>query len=150
MANINLSFSVRHNALEEAQKVDSLPDKLTGAMREATPEAARATERIIARLIESIAGGVYWDINTDIRPTPDGSEARIITPPSKPHRIEPTKEHGLLVFSVGGKDVFVRGGVDHPGSNPVDWIRGMDSAPLEEIERPYVTSVTRALNSGGL
>ncbi len=149
MAQLSLSLSVRHDVGRAAERIGDLPDKLTGAMRDATPEATRVTAELIMGIIQAKAGGVYWDVNTSVRPTPAGAIGSVVTPPSRPHRIEPTKEHGLLVFDIGGKTVFIRGGVNHPGSNPVDWVSSMNSAPTETIGRPFEREVGRVFAGGG-
>ena len=68
--------------------------------------------------INSVPGedsiGPYCDVGTNVRYAPSVEYG------SAPHRIEPTKAHGLL----GGKGFGpVRGGVDHPGTSAQPFMR---------------------------
>jgi hypothetical protein len=140
-----ITFSVSNNFETVRERIDEYPDRITGAMRRATTDSTRYVSRHAAATMEERAGGVYWDINELVAPMANGAQGRVRTPPSKPHRIEPTKSHGLLVFEIGGETIFVRGGVDHPGSNPLDWITSIDT---EEIENFYDDEVGRVFGLG--
>lgn len=54
-----------------------------------------------------------------------------------PHRIEPTKSHGLLVFEVDGETVFVKGGVDHPGTQPNPFMREGVEKAMRRIRQAF-------------
>lgn len=156
MAEIRLSISAKHNTVEALAEVDAMSERVTGAVRRATTETVRFVVRHVRETMLERAGGIYWDINPVTTPTPDGATGRVVTPPSKPHRIEPTKRHGLLVFEVNGQPVFVKGGVNHPGSNPLDWITSLE-ARSDEVEDIYEGELgevfgvrTSALPVGGL
>lgn len=123
---ISLEVSCSHSASSVARELEDLADRVDQVPTQAMPEAVALLAEDVHDEIEDIAGGVYWDIETDIAASGDSAIGRVSTAPSKPHRIEPTKPHGLLVFEVNGTRVFVRGGVDHPGSNPVQWIPGVE------------------------
>lgn len=129
---VSISIGVRHNVSSVQAQLSPIPQRLIGAMRRGTTETTRAIERDAAKTMLERAGGVYWDIDSVVAPTPDGAKGIVRTPPSKPHPIEPTKEHGLLVFEINGRTIFVHGPVNHPGSNPLDWI-----TPLETQTADY-------------
>lgn len=122
---MSLSVSCRHNAGEVARELSDLADRIERVPEEAMPEVVALLKTEVAGEIQAIAGGVYWDIETDVDRTSSGTRGSVWTDRSKPHRIEPTKPHGLLVFEKGGQTIFVHGGIDHPGSKPVDWIPGV-------------------------
>lgn len=145
---MDISIGVRHNLGTAATRIEAYPEKLNRAMYEGTVRSEPVLKDHIADIIASIAGGVYWDINSDgITRTPTGASVKITTPPSKPHRIEPTKKHGLLVFEGSDGTVFVRGGINHPGSNPVDWVNriAQHSGNSERIEHIFTDEVGEAL-----
>jgi hypothetical protein len=122
---LTLSVSVRHTGAEAARELSDMAERVDRTPQESMPEATTILAEDVHDEIEDIAGGVYWDIDTDVVEIPGGARGTVGTNPSKPHRIEPTKPHGLLVFEKGGETIFVRGGVNHPGSKPVDWIPGV-------------------------
>lgn len=125
---ISLDISCTHAASSVSRELEDLADRVDQVPAQAMPEAVALLADDVHDEIEDIAGGVYWDIDTEIVESGDSAVGRVSTGPSKPHRIEPTKPHGLLVFEVNGQTVFVRGGVDHPGSNPVQWIPGVEAS----------------------
>jgi hypothetical protein len=140
-----INLSVKHNFSMALERIGDYPDQVTNAMRRGTTESTRYVARHAAAQMQERAGGVYWDINELVAPRPDGAQGRVRTPPSKPHRIEPTKSHGLLVFEIGGQTIFIRGGVDHPGSNPLDWITSIDTENIQDI---YNDELGRVFNIG--
>lgn len=125
---VSISIGSRHNLNQGASQIAELGPRTVNAMRRGTTKATLHLENVIEAYIVSKAGGMYWDMDSVVSPTPDGARATIRTPASKPHRIEPTKKHGLLVFEGSEGLVFKRGGVDHPGSNPLDWTPGAESS----------------------
>lgn len=146
---MRIGLNVRHDVDKLARRVSAMPRDLKDAMRDATPEATDALAAVVEDAIEVIAGGVYWPIDTQASVSGDGGRGRVVVSKSKPHRIEPTKEHGLLVFEAGGETVFVRGGVDHPGSNPPrGLVSALERSPLNAVEEPYEDRVGRALRGG--
>lgn len=142
---LRLSFSVDHDVNRAAEAVGRLPGKLTAAMRDATPQATKELENVVERALVSKAGGAYWPIRSQADAS--AGRGRVVVSKSKAHRIEPTKEHGILANPETG--FFVKGGVDHPGSNPP---RGMlpvlEASPLGEVEREYTVRVERVLRGG--
>ena len=142
-----LRFSVKHNAPEVLAQLDRYPERITEAVRRATTEATRFMVRHARDTMQERAGGVYWDIDPVTIPTPNGARGSVRTPPSRPHRIEPTKPHGLLVFEINGQKIFVRGGVNHPGSNPLDWLTSL-SQRTDEIEDIYADELAQEFGAG--
>ena len=143
-----LRLGVGHRATSLAG-VYALAERLERVPAEAMPEAVGVLSRQVAQTIEGIAGGVYWDIEAESNPTPGGAEGRVWTDKSRPHRIEPTKPHGLLVFEgSGGQTVFVRGGVNHPGSKPVNWGPGV-SAQAGAVADVFADHAHRAVSGTG-
>ncbi len=146
---MNLGLAVRHNASSVARELSDVGNRLDRVPLAATTEAVAVLERDVADEIRDIAGGVYWDIDSDVSPTADGARGSVVTPRSKPHRIEPTKPHGLLVFEgVGGNTVFVRGGVDHPGSKPVDWVGPVSRESPRTLRPIFEDAVSDAIRGG--
>lgn len=122
-------MQVSHNFEEGAREYEQKPDRVNRATLRATEKAADYLASVITAYIVGRAGGMYWDLHQKVEPRPNGAQARIKTPKSRAHRIEPTKEHGLLVFpGRSGGTAFVKGGVNHPGSNPLDWTPGAESS----------------------
>lgn len=142
---IRVSISVEHNAGRAAEAVGRLPGKLTAAMREATPQATKELEGVVERALVSKAGGAYWPVRSQA--DAGAGKGRVVVSKSKAHRIEPTKKHGFLANPKTG--FFVKGGVDHPGSNPP---RGMlpvlEASPFRDVEAEYTGRVVRALRGG--
>lgn len=140
---ITLDISCHHTASSVARELSDMADRVGQVPSQAMPEAVALLAEDVHDEIEDIAGGVYWDINTEIVETPGGARGTVATPPSKPHRIEPTKPHGLLVFEKAGETIFVRGGVDHPGSNPVQWLPGV--AASQRATGPFLRGARDAV-----
>lgn len=144
----SLDISVRHTASTVARELDDLADRLGDVPGKAMPEAVEVLRASVESTIESIAGGVYWDINTDIRGAGQSVIGEVSTPPSKPHVIEPHGDYPLH-FVIDGRDVFTRH-VDHPGSRPVNWPPGVQQTAPQAIEGVFVShtrDAVRGINS---
>ena len=129
-----VTISVSHDLGSFAARLSSYPRALEGAMNEATREATRHTERFFGEEMVRIAGGGYWEVDAEVT----GSRGVVSTEKNRAHRIEPNKPHGLLVFEIAGQTVFIRGGVDHPGSRPVDVL-----SPLRRTQVPHLRGIYR-------
>ena len=146
---MKIGLRVRHNTDAAARRVSALPRRLKDAMREATPDATRALEAVTYRALVQKAGGAYWPVRSEATASGDNARGRVVVSRSKAHRIEPKKEHGLLVFEIDGRTVFVRGGVNHPGSNPPrDLVGTIDASPMNTVEEPYTQRVRSAIRGG--
>lgn len=146
MPSIDISFRVTHNTLEVEREFSATSDRLARATRDSALDAMELLERKVAWEIEDIAGGVYWDIISKVTPIPGGAEGYVITPPSKPHTIEP---HGNYPLRFRGSD----GGwvsthhVDHPGSNPVDWVSPLERRQHDDIGHIFFDGWKDAMSS---
>lgn len=143
MARAGIGLSVSTNGFPEAEQfMSGAPERLDRAAYAATERSVRLMEDAAASAIEEIAGGVYWDINSQVQRLPHGALGRVVTPPSRPHTIEPKGPYPLR-FQIGGRWVSTYH-VDHPGSNPVNWpdrLGGFATA----AERIYADEVDDAL-----
>jgi len=143
----NLTLNCEHNADEVIAELQPIPEELTKAMREGTDEAAQALQRQIAEIMLRRAGGVYWEINSEVQPSSDGASATIVTPHSKPHLIVP-KDKKALRFEIEGREIFAKY-VNHPGSKPLDWATEVETTFPPEFRRIYAERVQQVLGDGG-
>lgn len=147
----SLTISVKARGLSEAaESLGSVPAQLDRAMRSATDDATDALAEHAERIIVGRAGGLYWDIETNSYPISNGGRGTVSTGPNSPHVIVPTKPNGVLAFE--GRDggtVFTRR-VNHPGSNPPDWLSGIDARTVNDIGARYERGVAEVLGGGGL
>lgn len=60
---------------------------------------------------------------------------------TKPHIIRATKPHGLLVFPIGGRTVFTRRPINHPGFK--------STGEVERIQREEYPKVEKAVEKAG-
>lgn len=146
-----LTISVKTRGLTEAREdLERKPEQLDRAMRSATDDATDAMAEHAERIIVSRAGGLYWDIETNSYPIPNGGRGIVATGPNSPHVIVPNKPNGVLAFEGrDGKMVFTRK-VNHPGSNPPDWLSGIDTRVVNDIGARYERQVAEVLGGGGL
>lgn len=143
-----IRISVKHNTLEVERELSAVSDRLSRATREATRDATDLLERKVGWEIEDIAGGIYWDILSSTNPTSEGAEGRVITPPSKPHPIEPRGDYPLRFRGSDGGWVSTHH-VDHPGSSPPDWVSPLERQSHEDIARVFFDAWKSAMSSRG-
>ena len=143
---VRIDVSVRHTADELTRELSDMADRLDAVPAESMPEAVGLLAGEVAQEIESIAGGVYWDIDTEVNPTPEGAQGRVSTSKSAAHRIEPTQPHGILANPETG--FFSKGGVDHPGSKPVDWVTPLAAGNHSAITGVFSEHARRAVGGG--
>lgn len=141
-----ISLRVSHDLTGFAATLSAYPERVERALSAATSEATRHTERFFGEEMVSRARGKYWDIDADVTPTPGGARGRVSTEKNRSHRIEPTKPHGLLVFEIDGRTVFVKGGVNHPGSRPVDVLSPLRRTEVPRLKSIYTSHVRRAFS----
>lgn len=143
-----LRISVKHNASSIARELSDMADRIERVPEEAMPEALEILSESVRGTIESIAGGVYWDINSEVLSTKVG---RVSTAPSKPHPIEPHGDYPLH-FVIDGKDIFTRH-VNHPGSNPVQWTLGVSQIapdPIKSVFADRLEGAVRGITAGAM
>lgn len=149
------SISVRKLGFSEtARSLSRIPDRLDRAMYDATRDGVDLLENYARAGMEEIAGGAYWETIPQVNRAPGGAKGSVTTPPSKAHRIEPTEARkakaradyaagkrrtprAFLKFEGANGDVFSTG-VNHPGSNPVNWpdrLGGFNTAAEHIYER---------------
>lgn len=143
---VSLDISVRHTASVAAREFDDLADRLGDVPGKAMPEAVEVLRASVESTIESIAGGVYWDINTDVRSTGQSVIGEVITPKSKRHPITPNSPNEFIHFFWEAKGRWVRiKEIDHPGSRPVDWPPGVRQTAPHAIEEVFVSRTREAV-----
>lgn len=148
MARGSLQIHARLEGAAAAKgEADSLDRRLDDATRDFVHEAAELVHEGARSAIQSIAGGVYWDINVQVAETPHGGVARVSTPSSKPHIIRPIPPNTRLTFRIPGVGWRSPREVHHPGSRPVDWPDRLGGT-VPRLERSLEEHVGRVLRGG--
>jgi hypothetical protein len=145
VAENTISISVEHNMRAFQTRIGiTFPRLVRGALNDATTEGTRMTGRFFIDEMIRRAGGKYWDVNAEITGGITGTRGVVSVPASKPHRINPKKRGGSLF--INGR--WFRGGVNHPGSRPIDLIGPLRRRGLAPIHGAYKTELDRALGTG--
>lgn len=144
-----VTISVKLRGLKETlEDLERKPAQLDRAVRAATDDATDAMAEHAERIIVSRAGGLYWDIETGSYPIPGGARGTVATGPNSPHIIVPNKPNGVLAFEGSdGEMVFTRR-VNHPGSNPPDWLSDIDARTVNDIGARYERGVAEVFGAG--
>lgn len=148
MSDISLSFSVKHNFTQAAERIDEYPDKLDRALQVATPKAANTVEEAYKQTIPRKTGRTAATIGSVIEPKPDGATAYIGTSDeiaqyleygTRPHRIVPRNAKALR-FEIGSRIVFAKS-VNHPGTSAHNSLLKASQASQSLVERAYTDEV---------
>lgn len=136
MSTIGFGLKVSNNYGEKSLQLQGIKEELTKALRDATYDNLRILDRETEKAIQSIAGGVYWEVIGNYARATDGARVRVYTKSSKRHDIRPKDPNGWLHFHVNGREVFTKF-VDHPGSRPVDWINRVATTSPDLVKANY-------------
>lgn len=144
MATFSFELGVKHNFGNALRYFEETPSRIDRAVFEATQETTDFMAQSARSQMERIAGGVYWDINTETNSTPTGARGSVRTPPSRPHRIT---GNPYLHFYWPAQNRWVKTReVNHPGSSPVDWIDPSRTPMTAAAERIFSQKVGSAIS----
>lgn len=142
MGRIRIEFRAELNAERAKRFFLETPDDLDDAVRRFVLRATMDLAERVDQIIETIAGGVYWDVKPQVANMPSGAIGRVTTPPSRPHPIDPHGPYPLR-FKIDGRWISTYH-VEHPGSHPVEWHQGLGGFQ-ERAERILEAEAARVL-----
>ena len=144
---MQLSISCQHNGSEVAQALSDLAGRIDRVPGQAMPRLVERLRADVAAEIERIAGGVYWDIQSDLASEESSATGRVWTDRSRPHVIEPHDPRHPLIFREGG-ELVVAEHVDHPGSRPVNWVPGVSQSFSGTAKSIFDEQMDQAVRGG--
>lgn len=146
---MRLSISTSHNLNRGVERVEALPERLTGAMRSGTRRAAELVEEDQKQTISRKTGRTADTIRSVVEDMPGGAAAyvgtsdkiaRILDQGSKSHKITARNAKALGPMQIGGRTVFAKS-VMHPGTKAQRWLERSGQLSVDRVGKVYEDEV---------